>query len=150
MILATLFMFCSSSQKDEMSKRQLGKANSDWTIFRGDPSLSGYVETPLPETLHRLWTFKTGSSIHSSPVVQDGRVFIGAANGTVYALDFETGNLLWSFQTSGEIEAPPLVVENKLVIGTVNGDLVALKTGSGDLLWIRNFKRKITNRNYYY
>ena len=42
-----------------------------------------------------LWTFQTHSHVECSPVIADGRVFIGAGDDGYYCLDLETGGEIW-------------------------------------------------------
>ncbi|MEM7504371.1 MAG: PQQ-binding-like beta-propeller repeat protein, partial [Pseudomonadota bacterium] len=45
----------------------------------------------------------------TAPVVAEGRVYFGADDYRIHALDFATGEPLWSFATQDIVEAPPLV-----------------------------------------
>jgi outer membrane protein assembly factor BamB len=56
-----------------------------WPVFRGTPDLAGIARSPLAPPLKRLWLFKTGDAIRSSPVIAQGKVFVGADDGCVYA-----------------------------------------------------------------
>ena len=38
-----------------------------------------------------LWTFATRARVDSSPLVVDGRVFVGSSDGNLYELDLATG-----------------------------------------------------------
>jgi len=42
-----------------------------------------------------LWTFRTRSHVECSPVIADGRVFIGAGDDGHYCLDLESGEEIW-------------------------------------------------------
>jgi len=46
------------------------------------------------------WRFSRGPS-ETSPLVVDGRVYVGDWRGNVYALDQHTGKLLWTYSTGG-------------------------------------------------
>lgn len=50
------------------------------------------------------WTYSTSNAIYASPIVSgDGKVLVGSANGTFYALNVGTGGLLWSKLTLGAV-----------------------------------------------
>lgn len=54
------------------------------TLFAGDSS-SIYALDLVDGSVS--WRFETGSEMTSSPIVVDGTLYAGAANGTIYALD---------------------------------------------------------------
>lgn len=60
--------------------------SSNWPMFRGDKSNTGWKQAPGPEELERQWLFSTGRSIYASPTVRDDLVCIGSLDGTVYGL----------------------------------------------------------------
>ena len=57
------------------------------------------------------------------PVVVGGRVFVGSADGRLYAVDLKTGRERWRFEAGGHIIASPAVAAGRLVIGTDAGEL---------------------------
>jgi outer membrane protein assembly factor BamB len=61
------------------------------------------------------------SRVDRSPVVVENRVFIGSADGRLYALDLKTGREVWRFEAGGAISASPAVGEHCLVVGTEDG-----------------------------
>ncbi|MCI2420256.1 PQQ-binding-like beta-propeller repeat protein [Saccharopolyspora sp. K220] len=53
-----------------------------------------------------LWHFGTDSSVHGTPAVHDGMVYVPSVRGTLYALDTATGQLKW--KREAERPDPPL------------------------------------------
>ena len=43
----------------------------------------------------KRWEFTTGNVVASSPVVVDGKVFVGSFDNQTYALNADTGALVW-------------------------------------------------------
>ncbi len=100
------------------------------------------------------WKNYTGGAIYYAPAVANDRLYVGSADGRVYAFAAKTGELLWSFQVAPAVErinvfgqlvsrwpvAGGVVVQgNKLyaVAGIANYDgtyVVALDAKSGELL----------------
>lgn len=109
--------------------------NADWLMFRGDPSLQGYIDADLPSDLFLEWIFEAKDAIKSSAAVVGGKVFFGSDDGCVYALNAETGGLLWLFKTGDGVESSPCVLEDKVFVGSNNGFLYALNAHDGSEIW---------------
>ena len=90
----------------------------DWPNYRHDTSRTGEQEegsalsdpAKVPSLAVR-WQWPPsaageGGSFLASPIVIDGRVFIGSTSGRFYALDAKTGALLWQFPPTSQ---PPLL-----------------------------------------
>jgi alcohol dehydrogenase (cytochrome c)/quinohemoprotein ethanol dehydrogenase len=82
--------------------------------------------------------------------VSEGRVFLGALDGRLIALDAESGDILWETQTidadnphaiNYTITGAPIVVGDKVIIGNggaefgVRGYVGAYDTATGELAW---------------
>ena len=89
--------------------------------------------------------FPGASRARSLPVVAMGAIFVGSQNGTVYALDLESGCARWSTRFSAEIRTGIVVeawpdgelptVPPRLFFGDLMGRVHALDALSGDVLW---------------
>ena len=67
--------------------------------------LSG--EDQPPTAIH--WKIKFDGS-GSSPVIADGLLYVGSADGAIYALDPKTGETKWRFQTGESLSSGPNVI----------------------------------------
>jgi outer membrane protein assembly factor BamB len=104
-----------------------------------------------------LWNFKTfGGALpdrrydwpdyyQSSPAIADGKVYFGAGDGRVYALDASSGKVLWSYQTGDVVHTKPAISEEKLLIGSFDGFMYCLNRESGALVW----RFKTTGHRYF-
>ncbi len=123
-----------------------------WPMFGHDPGRSFSQAEGCAEivptnvaTLIPAWSVLTADNVSASPTVVDGVLYVGAWDGTFYALDAETGEELWTFQIDdshevafGRIVSTAAVDTVKLTGGgTVDvvlfgggGTLYALKPGS--------------------
>ncbi|MBL7040257.1 MAG: PQQ-binding-like beta-propeller repeat protein [Pirellulaceae bacterium] len=73
-------------------------------------------------TGREAWTFATGARIDSAPTIHQGRVLFGSADGRVYCLRLEDGELIWKFRAAPQDRR--IVVDGQLesawpVSGTV-------------------------------
>ena len=101
----------------------------------------------------RLWNCITSSAllisyggvlypIWSSPVVVGGAVYVCSDNGTVYALNAESGTLLWNYNTTCiepyyqvTILSSPAVVNGVLYVSSQDGNIYALNATNGVKIW---------------
>jgi outer membrane protein assembly factor BamB len=94
-------------------------ASPDWPVHRysslrtaNQPNASPLSDPAKVSSLHQLWSWHPGvvgdpdifgvnnRGFSASPIVQDGRVYVGHLNGRFYAID-TTGTMLWKFPAAG-------------------------------------------------
>jgi len=110
----------------------------DWGMVRGDPQHTGYVEATVNAPFRLAWArYFVGERMGSGfePIVADGKVFAATHNGSVYALEAESGQPVWSFHTAGEFLNSPAFSDGVLVAGGTDGHLYALDAATGKLNW---------------
>ena len=99
------------------------------------------VPSSTPPTL--LWNYKRGSGISSSPVVDDGIVYVGASDGNVYALNATNGAQLRNYTNIDNASGYGVPNYDNFSPAVVNGVIYlpggvtvnALNTANGALLW---------------
>lgn len=96
------------------------------------------------KTLISQWGFQpegepvyheASSAIESRPAYAKGRIYFGAPDGCVYAINARTGQRVWKRRTRDRLEGPPLVAGGVLYILAANGQFMALSTHDGAELW---------------
>jgi outer membrane protein assembly factor BamB len=128
----------------------------DGTVYSFDPSpsLTG-VACPnnsgtVPPVAVPVWTYEvpsvvdsaTGeaqvSKVASSPANSGDRVFVGANNGHVYALDASTGDLEWEQSSTGNslkpVTSSPAVANGIVVVGSEDKNVYWLRASNGTIL----------------
>jgi outer membrane protein assembly factor BamB len=99
-------------------------------------NLSGFVSAYDAITGQRVWWYKTGSSVLSSPAVSGGVVYIGSSDHYLYALNADTGALICRGLTGGANSAAPVVVNTNGVGPTVfMGDNGLTSADDGGHMW---------------
>lgn len=86
-------------------------------------------------TLAKVWEFKTGDKLWSTPALDGGTLFIGSFDKKVYAVDAENGKEKWSFATQGAIVATPLISGGTVYVASFDRHIYALDEASGALKW---------------
>ncbi len=126
------------------------------------PPLAGWGMTPTnhrfaPAEVARLdaadvprlalkwaFAFPGATQARSQPTLAGGAIYVGSQDGTVYALDFDTGCVRWTFRAEGEVRSSPVVepwtagdrtARPRLFIGDFVGNAYALDAQTGRMLW---------------
>jgi serine/threonine-protein kinase len=86
-------------------------------------------------TGQRRWSYTTAGVVDTSPVLADGIVYVGSADGGgVYALDAATGRLRWFYSQSGAYDNSPAVAGGTVYVDS-GGNVYALDAATGQLRW---------------
>jgi polyvinyl alcohol dehydrogenase (cytochrome) len=112
-----------------------------WAMFGYNPAGTRYNpnETILNTTnvsgLTKRWSYTTGEFVQSSPVVENGAVYVGSWDDNLYAVNAKTGVLLWSYNTPAVIDGAPAVANGVVYVSSRGSGLYALNATTGALLW---------------
>ncbi len=95
------------------------------------------------ETNAELWRFPPEEGgddlrllgLYGTPVVSEGRVFLTAYDGSLYALDLETGELEWFQETGRHIVGGAAVAGDTVYVGSGDHCLYAFDSAGGDPRW---------------
>jgi eukaryotic-like serine/threonine-protein kinase len=109
---------------------------ADAPMFRGDLDHTGIFQSaPVLHEARVKWKFHTGGYVNASPAVVNGIVYIGSADGYLYALDEQTGTAKWQFKTGSRVVSSPAVSGGAVYFGSYDGNFYALNAADGKLLW---------------
>ncbi len=77
----------------------------------------------------------------SAPALDDERVYFGADNGTMWALNQKDGSVAWKYQTlfgagTKRIFSSPVVFDGMVYFGCYDGNLYALNAKTGAKEWV--------------
>jgi outer membrane protein assembly factor BamB len=92
------------------------------------------------------WKYETGDVIHTSPVVNAGKVYFGSFDGNLYSVDTRSGNLSWKFKTTGhnlfpkgEVSGNPVFARGMVYVGSRDYHFYALDASGGHCNWMKQF-----------
>ena len=71
----------------------------------------------------------------ATPVMADGTLYVASADGTLWALDAETGTPRWQVRVGGLVRTRIAVTGDLLVVTTWAGEVQALQRTDGALRW---------------
>lgn len=95
------------------------------------------------------WRFPLGPC-ESSPLVVDGRVYVGDWHSHVYALAAATGRPRWRFTTAGAVKGSLAYDSGHVFIGDYAGHVYALDARTGRQLWRGSAQSRLGGRGWFY
>jgi outer membrane protein assembly factor BamB len=117
----------------------------EWPTFRNGPQLLGVAASTLPEKLEQLWEVPTPDGVVSTPVIRDGKVYVGTLTGYLLCLDLATGKERWryrSIESKDEKEfasgfaAPIGIAGDKVFAGDEAGTFHVVEAATGKKAWL--------------
>jgi outer membrane protein assembly factor BamB len=90
-----------------------------------------------PDTGHVDWVTSVSGGVDSEARFDParGQVYIGADDGSFYAVDPRSGNLRWTYHGKGAFERPPEIGSDLVYVSSAADRVVALEAGSGKWRW---------------
>ena len=82
-----------------------------------------------------VWRFACEDEIRSSPLIDDGVLYIGSYDHNLYAIKAKDGKFLWKYATEGGIGSSPCAHEGRVFVGSSDKILYAITAESGRLAW---------------
>ncbi|HEX3208101.1 MAG TPA: PQQ-binding-like beta-propeller repeat protein, partial [Geminicoccaceae bacterium] len=134
---------CTTSENAQTQSERMKMAGveSDWPVYGGDLSNTRYsasdqINAGNVQTLHLKWLFQTGviGSFETTPVVEDGVMYITTPYNHLFAIDARTGEQLWSYEHKlstttlccGPNNRGVALAGDKVYMATLDAALVAL------------------------
>jgi outer membrane protein assembly factor BamB len=127
-ITVSLFLIASSSSVFAQLEKNTAISTFQDRVFNNNDA----KYKPLG---NQKWAFKTNGKIFSSPIVQNGIVYIGSEDGYLYAIEEQSGKIHWKFKTGGAVHSSPAIFKNLIYIGSFDGYYYAIDTKTGHLKW---------------
>lgn len=106
----------------------------DWTIFRGSPSLCGYVDCGIPDSPHLLWSKTVQTRTVASPIVYDGKVYTLDRKGRLRRFT-EDGDSILVYDFNTPVEASFIAHDSVLYVGRIDGYVNAYSITENRIIW---------------
>ena len=105
-------------------------------MFRGGPSHTGQYHTRgVPAFGGLQWRVQTNGPVRSSPVMAGSTIYIGSGDGSVYAINANTGVVQWRHGTGAAVASTPAVANGLVFVNGNDGRFRALRISDGRLAW---------------
>ncbi len=114
----------------------LEPAAEAWPLGRGNIAGTAATDADLPSELKLHWELPLGGlGFDASPIVADGLIFIGDADGRFYAIDLKEGKVKWQTQCEVGYLGAATYHEGVVYIGDLDGVMTALRASDGKEIW---------------
>ena len=126
-----------------------------WDRWGGDPRNSRFrnndktaIRRGNVDQLKVKWVFgfPNASRARSQPAATREAIFTGSQDGTVYALDTDTGCIWWTFYADAEVRVAPILrsdqrgLPSELIFSDFNANVYAVRANTGELIWRASVK----------
>lgn len=115
---------------------------ADLSNTRFQPARAAGLPAVQVPRLALKWAFALpgATAVYGQPTVVDGRVFVGADTGYVYALDQRTGCVHWAYQALAGVRSAVTVgpiagARRGAFFGDLKGNVYAVDVVTGALVW---------------
>jgi hypothetical protein len=109
-------------------------ARDDWPMFRANSAGTATVPAAVGQKARELWRRRLPGGDLTAPVCAKGRVFVGASDGTVRALDAANGKILWQVSSHAAVLHPPAYWNGRVIFGSCDGVLYCVDASDGRVL----------------
>lgn len=114
-----------------------------WAMRRADAANSGAVDGAAPESVIERWSYETGTTVRSSPVLAGGTAYLCGEDGTVHAVEVQSGDRAWQTQVGGDVVTSPAAVGERVYVTGTDGVVRALEAASGEQRWAVGLDRGV-------
>jgi outer membrane protein assembly factor BamB len=83
----------------------------------------------------KTWNFDAVSSVLSSPVIYDGKVYFAARGGECFCLSADKGEKVWRAPLGEPIVSAPIVSGGRMIVLSAHGVLHCLDAKTGEEVW---------------
>ena len=116
---------------------------------QGQAGADGFVVAWDADTGRERWRYKT-APVESSPLLRGKRLFFGAWDNGVHAINANTGRRIWRFQADNEVNTSAAYWRGRIFIGSDGGSLYALSAKTGKQLWSAQSQSRFGSREFWY
>jgi outer membrane protein assembly factor BamB len=112
----------------------------DWVGDLGNPcpqgasNPTGFLIAMNARTGRPKWRFNA-QPIESSPLLRNGKLYVGSWDGNVYAIAAKNGKQVWAHQTGDRVNNSAAYLKGRIYIANDSGTLYALNAGTGQQAW---------------
>jgi len=117
-------------------RERLSAGHFEWSMFRKDAPHSATAWEDGPSRQPKvLWAAAAQGHVVASPSISGGQCFFGAKDGTLRAVESQTGREIWSRKLGLSIESAPAIAGDVVVVGCLDHRVYACDRKTGRVRW---------------
>src|SRR5688500_16306367 len=110
--------------------------STDWaTLLASSDRRGGSSGARTTPPTGLIWNVALPAAIRSSPILDDGVVYVTSRDGRLYAFDAATGKPRWTFRAGAASDSTPAISGALVLFGADDGALYAIDRSSGRERW---------------
>lgn len=118
----------------------------DWPIGRGNATSTGVAVGKMAAQPQVLWEYSPEKSgFEGTPIIAEGKLFVGDVEGTIHALNAKTGSVEWTRKTKNGFLTAGAYRDGLVVLGDFDGKVYALKSSNGEVVWEHELDQQIAS-----
>jgi polyvinyl alcohol dehydrogenase (cytochrome) len=126
---------CSAASQSRGNGSWTGWADAANTRFQSAREAGLTNQTASRLKLKWAFGFPGVTTAFGTPTIANGKIFVGAADGSVYSLDAATGCVRWTYAASAGVRVSPVIGDGSIYFGDLRGNVYALNADTGLLHW---------------
>lgn len=147
LVLPTMTGYCPAGSKPRSSGNSWNGWSPDERNTRYQPEKAGGLTAQQLPSLKLKWAFgfPNATTAYGQPTVVGGKVYTGSNDGTVYAIDAQTGCLYWMYQAKALVRNAVIIGPGpRAYFGDLESNFYALDANTGKLIW----QKKLDNQAF--
>ena len=146
-VLPEMKGYCAAGAKPKAGGSSWNGWGVDEKNTRFQPAKAAGLTAEQVPGLKVKWAFGFPNTVtaYSQPTVVDGRVYTGSNDGTVYALDAQSGCIYWMYQAKSMVRDAVVIGPGpRAYFGDLESNFYALDANTGKLVW----QKKLDNQAF--
>ncbi len=113
------------------------EAPVDWKMYMHDIFHTGVSPSQILPPFFKKFEVSLSHSTDSSPIIVNGKIYIGDKSGNMYCIDAESGKIFWEkhLANGSAINSTPAWFAGNLYFGDKSGNFVCENADTGNLIW---------------